>query len=239
MKDLRKTKLGLIEENALLKRRIRELEQSKAERNKVEMALRDSETRLMEAQRIAKIGSWEHDLLTNKLIWSDEMFRLHEIERERFGASYEAFLEVVHPEDRDAVRAVYTQSMENHKPYQFAHRLLMRDGRIKHVIGRYDIYYSPEGKPICSLGTIQDITEQKEAEEEREKLILELQRALSQVKTLSGLLPICASCKKIRNDKGYWEQIEVYVRDRSEAEFSHGICPECAEKLYPEFYKKK
>ncbi len=60
----------------------------------------------------------------------------------------------------------------------------------------------------------------------------ELQKALSEIKTLSGLLPICASCKKIRDDKGYWNQIELYIRDRSEAEFSHGICPLCAEKLY-------
>ncbi|MCX5814662.1 MAG: hypothetical protein NTX75_00255, partial [Proteobacteria bacterium] len=79
----------------------------------------------------------------------------------------------------------------------------------------------------------------KRAEEERERLILELREALSKVKTLSGLLPICASCKKIRNDKGYWEQMEIYIRDHSEAEFSHGICPECAAKLYPEYYKKK
>jgi sigma-B regulation protein RsbU (phosphoserine phosphatase) len=74
---------------------------------------------------------------------------------------------------------------------------------------------------------------------EQEKLAEELRKALSQVKVLSGLLPICASCKKIRNDKGYWEQMEMYIRDHSEAEFSHSICPECAEKLYPEFYKKK
>ncbi len=60
----------------------------------------------------------------------------------------------------------------------------------------------------------------------------ELQKALSEIKTLSGLLPICASCKKIRDDKGYWNQIELYIRDRSEAEFSHSICPICAEKLY-------
>ena len=70
-------------------------------------------------------------------------------------------------------------------------------------------------------------------------LILELKEALSQVKTLSGLLPICASCKKIRNDKGYWEQMEMYIRDHSEADFSRGICPECAERLYPQYFKKK
>ena len=69
--------------------------------------------------------------------------------------------------------------------------------------------------------------------EEREKLIEELQGALAKVKLLSGLLPICASCKKIRDDKGYWNQLESYLQAHSEAEFSHGLCPECAEKLYP------
>jgi len=83
------------------------------------------------------------------------------------------------------------------------------------------------------LSSICDITERKWVELEREKLIRELQEALARVKQLSGMLPICASCKKIRDDKGYWNQVEVYIRDHSEAEFSHGICPECKEKLYP------
>jgi PleD family two-component response regulator len=67
-----------------------------------------------------------------------------------------------------------------------------------------------------------------------QSLIDELRRALSEVKRLSGLLPICANCKNIRNDQGYWEQMEVYIKERSEAEFSHGICPECAKILYPD-----
>lgn len=71
--------------------------------------------------------------------------------------------------------------------------------------------------------------------EQQKKLISELQDALTKVKQLSGLLPICASCKKIRNDKGYWEQIEKYLRKHSEAEFSHGICPACAKQLYPDY----
>lgn len=70
---------------------------------------------------------------------------------------------------------------------------------------------------------------------ELRRLNAELQDALVQVKILSGLLPICASCKKIRDDKGNWHQLEVYIRDHSEARFSHGICPVCAEKLYPGF----
>lgn len=79
-----------------------------------------------------------------------------------------------------------------------------------------------------------EVDERMRAQVEREKSIRELQDALSQIKTLKGLLPICAACKKIRDDKGYWNQIEVYIRDRSDAEFSHSICPECMARLYPE-----
>ncbi|WP_339134846.1 MAG: hypothetical protein WGN25_16425 [Candidatus Electrothrix sp. GW3-4] len=78
-----------------------------------------------------------------------------------------------------------------------------------------------------------------ELEELVEQRTQKLQEAMSQVKILSGFLPICASCKKIRDDKGYWSQIESYIREHSEAEFSHGICPDCAAKLYRELYEEK
>lgn len=76
----------------------------------------------------------------------------------------------------------------------------------------------------------------RQAEAEQARLVVELQAALASIKTLRGLIPICASCKKIRDDHGYWTQVEVYIRDHSEAEFSHGICPGCMKKLYPEYY---
>jgi PAS domain S-box-containing protein len=81
-----------------------------------------------------------------------------------------------------------------------------------------------------------DITERKRAATERERLITELQQALAEVKTLTGLLPICAQCKKIRDDKGYWTQVESYIQQRTHASFSHGICPDCMRTLYPEYY---
>ena len=77
-----------------------------------------------------------------------------------------------------------------------------------------------------------EISERKELEQEREKLITQLQAALVQVKTLRGFLPICASCKNIRDDSGYWKQIEAYLHDHADVTFSHGICPDCAKKLY-------
>jgi hypothetical protein len=84
------------------------------------------------------------------------------------------------------------------------------------------------------------IANTKAAEEkvEREKLINELQGALVKIRTLKGLIPICSSCKKVRDDEGYWHQVEVYIRDHSEAEFSHGLCPDCFQKLYPELYRE-
>ena len=86
-------------------------------------------------------------------------------------------------------------------------------------------------------GLIDYIAALKQAEEERERLIQQLREALASIKTLSGLLPICFSCKQIRDDKGYWNQIETYIHDHTDANFTHGICPPCARKLYPEVYR--
>jgi two-component system, response regulator PdtaR len=76
-------------------------------------------------------------------------------------------------------------------------------------------------------------------DKERETLIAHLQNALQEVKTLSGLLPICASCKKIRENESTWQPIEDYIVSHSDADFTHGICPECAHRLYPELYRHK
>ena len=83
-----------------------------------------------------------------------------------------------------------------------------------------------------------DISERKRVELERERLVQELQEALGRVKTLSGLLPICAGCKKIRDDRGYWTQIEAYLQAHSEAEFSHGLCPDCVASHFPDYHGK-
>jgi hypothetical protein len=80
------------------------------------------------------------------------------------------------------------------------------------------------------------VVQRRAIEEKREEAILAKERALDEIKVLRGFLPICSSCKRIRDDDGYWRQIEAYIRDHSEAQFSHSICPECAMKLYPDFY---
>ena len=119
--------------------------------------------------------------------------------------------------------------------FNFKHRLAggeLRDveayrGSIKY--NQRDLFYS----------VIHDVTVRRRHEAEREELIAGLRDALAEIKTLSGLLPICAECKKIRDDKGYWQQIEEYIGEHSDARFSHSICPDCMAKLYPEVAAKK
>jgi len=93
-----------------------------------------------------------------------------------------------------------------------------------------------EKKQVMALNVTleQDINQRIKTEKENEHLIAQLQKALTEVKTLSGLIPICANCKKVRDDQGYWNQIETYIHERSNADFSHSICPDCAKKLYPD-----
>ena len=96
--------------------------------------------------------------------------------------------------------------------------------------------YFENGKLAGIIGVARDATERKRSEAERERLVSELQNALVRVRTLSGLIPICASCKKIRDDGGFWNQVEKYVTEHSNATFSHGLCPDCARKLYPDYF---
>ena len=115
---------------------------------------------------------------------------------------------------------------------------LRKDGKAIDVSLTVSPIRDRDGRVMGASTVARDITRRKAEEQERLRLIQELTDALTQVKTLSGLLPICASCKKIRNDNGYWEAVETYVSEHSDADFTHGICPECVQRLYPEYSLK-
>lgn len=115
--------------------------------------------------------------------------------------------------------------------FNFHHRLA--NGEIREVEVSSGPITINKQKLLYSI--IHDISRRRKVEREKEQLIVSLEKALAEIKTLRGILPICCSCKKIRDDKGYWRQIEIYIKEHSGAEFSHGICPECIRKLYPDF----
>jgi PAS domain S-box-containing protein len=127
-------------------------------------AMRRSQVKMEEAQRIARVGSWEFDLLRNELVWSAQVLRIFEIDSERLGGSYEEFLRRVHPDDRKAVTTFYSRSISTRTPYDFTHRVRMPDGRVKWVHERCETYYAPDGTPLRSVGTSQDVTEMHHAE---------------------------------------------------------------------------
>ena len=120
----------------------------------------------------------------------------------------------------------------------FETTLRKKDGELAEVSLSLSPVRNVDGQIIGVSTIAHDISGRKRAERERERLLGELQRALAEVKTLSGLLPICSHCKKIRDDQGSWNQIEVYIRDRSNAKFTHSVCPECARLHYPEAYPR-
>jgi len=205
-----------------------------SERNRAEEALRESEEKyrnvvenVNEGILVIQEGA---PLFANKAIL------------DYLGCTLDEFLslpvmEMVHPEDREMVLERHMARLSGEEsPEIYPYRIVKRDGTV--------IWVEVTGIRInwmgatATLNFFRDVTGRKQVEQEREKLITELQEAISKVKLLSGLLPICSSCNKIRDDEGYWKKIEIYIREHSEADFSHSICPECAKKLYPEFAGK-
>lgn len=152
-----------------------------SERKLVEEALRESEARLREAQDIARLGRWELDLRTGHLTWSDGIYTLFEVSRADFFASYQAFLAFVHPDDRVLVDQVYQRSVAQKIPYDLEHRLLMPDGRIKWVSENGRTTYGEDGAPVRSVGTVQDITERKVAEERISRALREKEVLLREI----------------------------------------------------------
>ncbi len=139
------------------------------------------------------------------------------------------FLDLLSGAVRESRHQRLRQVLETGEPQHFQDR---REGR------DFDLSFypllDPQGQAVGVAIFGQDITERLAVEREREALVVSLTQALAEVKTLSGLLPICSNCKRVRDDQGYWNQIEYYVSQHSQAQFSHGICPECARKLYPD-----
>jgi PAS domain S-box-containing protein len=129
------------------------------EQKRAEETIRDSESRLKEAEKIARLGSWEWNIITNDLQWSDEIYRIFGLSPSNFGATYEAFINTVHPDDRKYVIESVDASLKNNKPYNIDHRIVLPDGteRIVHEMAIAE--FNEDGNPIRMFGTVQDITD--------------------------------------------------------------------------------
>lgn len=203
------------------------------ERKRMEDAVRESENRLRHAEDFAQFGHWQVSLVDKVMHASDGALKIFGFKQNDIPLS--DIQQCSLPEYRPMLDKALPELIEKNIPYDVEFKIKRpSDGGIADVHSKAE--YDPHSKTV--FGVVQDITERKRIETERENLILELQSAIEHIKTLKGIVPICSSCKKVRDDKGYWEQVEAYVSRHTDARFSHGICPSCAEELYPDSMKR-
>ncbi len=235
MKD--KTKKQLAQELTTLRQVVSDLEKSESNLRQMEATSRQS------AQKYRVIADntydWEFWIGPDaQFIYSSPSCeRITGYLADEFETDATLFYRLIHPKDLPYVAEHMNRTKYEAGLAEIEFRIIRRDGSERWIALAFQPVYDEESRFRGTRGSNRDITERKQTEAEREGLIRDLKDALSKVKMLSGLVPICASCKKIRDDRGYWNQIESYLKDHSEAKFTHGICPECAKKQKDSYYK--
>ncbi len=215
-----------------LQRTIADLRRAAAERQVAETALRKSEERFQKFMNSGPAVAYVKDAAGRFVYVNGPLARRFESQVEDWLGRTDA--EVIGQESAANV-VEHDLTVLNDEATVIAEEIVPTpDGRTRYWQSYKFLLHDDQGnKQVGGLSF--DITARKAAEQERERLVSELREALAEVKTLSGFLPICASCKNIRTDSGYWQQIEFYLSEHADVEFTHGICPECVTKLYPEF----
>ncbi|MDQ1265987.1 MAG: hypothetical protein QG635_1139 [Bacteroidota bacterium] len=217
-----------------LKRNMELLRKEIKEREKAEKTLKESEERYRDLVEKAGTAILVDDKEGNITYYNKRFLEIFDIEEnESVSMNIRSF---IHPDDLDMVLGFHDNRINSRKaPSRYEFRGIQKDN--KEVYLEADVALQTlNGKPVATRTYLWDITDRKKAEQQREELIEELHKALSEIKQLNGLLPICYNCKNIRDDAGYWYQLEEYISSHSDAEFSHGLCPDCAHKLYPQYY---
>ena len=158
-----------------------QLQRNVEERKRIEEVLRKDQSSLAEAQRIAHLGNWDWNIVTNELRWSDEIYRIFGLTPQEFGATYESFLNSVHPDDRELVKKAVAEALYRGKPYSIEHRIILPDSTERIVHEQAGVTFDNAGKPIRMIGTVHDITERKRAEEALERSGEQLRRLSSQL----------------------------------------------------------
>jgi len=228
-----KTQKGLIDELTGLRHRINELEASAAHLNSLKEAL----SIVYDAIDSAGAGMIITDPSCRITYVNPAFLRMFEYSQkvEVLGHDAADFFASKEVKSLSDVRAIIDLTQAATEEFT----VLRKDGTKFYVEVSCSNVANDRGNVSGRMASFVDITQRKHMELERETLVAQLQSALAKVKTLRGLVPICASCKNIRDDKGFWHQVEAYVHDHSDAVFSHSLCPDCASKLYPNLRNRK
>lgn len=209
------------------------------ERKQMEEALRQSEERFREMAELLPGAIVEIDIDLNVTYVNRHGLTLFGYSEKDFAAGANG-LDLIHPDDREKALERLADRLENKTVSAAEYRVIKKGKESCWVFSNASTIYKDDEITGFRM-VLTDITQRKQIEKEREELIEKLQKALAKIKTLRGIVPICANCKKIRDDEGYWNILESYIQEHSDASFSHSICPECSDKLYGDqnWYQKK
>jgi len=232
MNDENETKKGIMSEMRGLRERIAQFEKKEAESRQIEEKLLESEERFRRIFEDGPLGMLVADphyrvLKANKALCEMLGYTDGELTGRSIG-------EITHAEDMEKSVGLSKQLLHGKVPlFRLEKRYVTKSGETLWVNLTVTAIRGKNDEVLYALGMVEDISRRKLAEQERERLVRDLQQALDRAKTLRGLLPMCAWCKKIRNDKGYWQKVETYVQEHSDASFTHGICPDCLNRVDP------
>ncbi len=210
------------------------LEAESQVRKKVEDDLKSTLLRLDMATKVGGIGVWEWDIMTDNLTWNDQMHSLYDVPL-NVNPTYQTWRNVIHPEDLALTESLLKDALHDKGLFNTEFRIIRTTGGVQYLGAAARLERDHTGKPWRMTGINWDMTENKRKERELKDLISKLQKALDEINTLKGIVPICSHCKKIRDDKGFWEQVEAYVGKHTGAKFSHGVCPDCMTEHYSEY----
>jgi PAS domain S-box-containing protein len=192
-----------------------------------------SEERLKMVLEGSQQGFWDWNIVTGEVQRNDRWAQILGYSSIKvFDDNTDTWTNSIHPDDRDAAWASINDHLEGRtNTHKLEYRMLTKDGGYTWILDHARIVQrDDEGKPLRMSGTHIDNSEQKQLEKKREKLVISLQETLEEIKMLKGIIPICSYCHSIRDDKGAWDKLEIYLSRHSDAEFSHGICPNCLDQ---------
>jgi two-component system sensor histidine kinase VicK len=205
------------------------------EQTRIERELRRSELCLRALAGSAPVGIFEADRQGH---WSFVNQTWCEITGMSFeDAQGEGWANAIFADDREMVVNHWYGAANAGEELEMEYRCQLANREVRWVLARSVAMRSRRGRILGYVGTVVDVTERKRLERDREHLIQFLQAALADVKALQGILPMCASCRRIRDERGHWYGLESYIQQRAQTQFTHGICPDCMKKLYPGFFK--
>ncbi|MBZ0254996.1 PAS domain S-box protein, partial [bacterium] len=191
-----------------------------SEQKKIEAALRKSEEHFRLVEEAAQVGSWDWDVNEQSATQSNQMKEILGVPTEQESMSDREFLDIIHHEDYEKVQELVKSVINSEEKNAAEFRILHPTLGVRWVLFKGRLVSGTNENKKRMVGICIDITERKKIEEERERLIQKLSDAVLNIRRLSGLLPICSSCKKIRDDEGYWSEVEDYIHDHTEADFT-------------------